>query len=55
MANFIKDCIYITKLQKEFLKIESEKLGLKSSEFLRRILDQYIEKRNGTMKNEKDK
>lgn len=42
MSNLVKDCIYITKPQKEFLKKNSEKLGIKSSELLRRILDKYI-------------
>ena len=44
MSNFIKDCIYITKIQKQYLKKESAKLGIKFSELLRRILDEYIKK-----------
>ncbi len=50
MSNFVVTNIYLTKPQKKYLKKESDRLGLKSSELLRRILDKYMkeeEQENG--------
>ena len=44
MAQLKPSCIYLTEPQKSFIKKKSDKLGIKSSEFLRRILDEYIKK-----------
>ena len=39
----VKDSFYLTIKQKERLKKEAAKEGLKTSEMLRRIIDRYFE------------
>ena len=44
MANMIRDSFFLTKPQKERLVEKAKKLGIKTSELLRRIIDEYFEK-----------
>jgi len=43
MSNMVRDSFFLTKPQKEKLKKESKKLGIKTSELIRRIIDKYFE------------
>jgi len=38
--------IYLTDQEQDFLRKEADLLGISKAEFLRRILDEYIEKKN---------
>ena len=44
MSDLYKDSFYITKKEKKKLVAEADRLGLKTSETLRRIIDAYFEK-----------
>ncbi len=43
MSDLYKDSFYITKQEKQKLVKEASKLGIKTSDMLRRILDKYFE------------
>ena len=46
MSDLYKDSFYITKKEKELLVKEASGRGIKTSEMLRRIIDQYFENYN---------
>ena len=54
MSDLYKDSFYITKQEKLKLVNEASMLGIKTSDMLRRIIDQYFENR-GDLKDEKIK
>ena len=41
----IRTQIYLTDKEREFFKKEAEKLGICMADAIRRVLDQYIEKK----------
>lgn len=54
MSDLYKDSFYITKQEKELLVKEASDRGIKTSEMLRRVIDQYFENRDKDVKkNEK--